>query len=120
ALEGDPQAVVDDGMIRQELQNIAVKPLRLGQPPGPMVGDGRLQLGLKLSSLWKGCHWPYSPRNNQFMRTEFRNNDKFMGTELEVRHSGQFSKCSGSTSRVEAPPRRAIGPLWCAGTGYKG
>jgi len=26
-----------------------------------MVADGRLQLGLKLSSLWKDCHWPSSP-----------------------------------------------------------
>jgi hypothetical protein len=43
-------------MIGQELQNIAVKPLRLGQPPSPMVADGRLQLGLQLSGLWKDCH----------------------------------------------------------------
>jgi len=43
-------------MIGQELQNIAVKSLRLGQPSSPMVGDGRLQLGLKLSRLWKDCH----------------------------------------------------------------
>src|SRR5204863_5021038 len=116
-LEGDPQAVVDDGMIGQELQNIAVKPLRLGQPPSPMVGDGRLQLGLKLSSLWKDCHH-IPPSNDKFMRTEFGNDDKFMGAEWEVRDSS-FKMVPGVPPH-RGSPRRAFGPLWCARPAIRG
>jgi hypothetical protein len=60
-LERNPQAVVDQGMVGQHLQNIAVKPLRLGQPPGAMVADSRLQHGLKLGSLRNSGHRRRSP-----------------------------------------------------------
>src|SRR5262249_1857803 len=71
-LQGNAQAIVDDRMIGQELQNIAVKPLRFRQPPSAMVADGRLQLGFKLSGLWKVCHRLLPRNNNKFTRTELK------------------------------------------------
>ena len=56
-----PRLLLTTGWSGRELQNVAIELLRLGQPASAMVADGRLQLGLKLSSLWKDCHRPYSP-----------------------------------------------------------
>src|SRR5215813_241253 len=97
-------------MVGQKLQNVAIKLLRLRQPPSTMMTDGRLELGLKLSGLWMDCHRQCSPPSGKFTRTEL----KIMINLWALNWKSAFQPApmgSGNSPRGTPGPQCAFGPL---------